>query len=290
MDFPLSEVRRSSKLLGECDRRGYVELYALSGDRSVILPTTCKTWGCIVCRTKLLGLFKARVELGVSNLGPCAFITITYLADSARLLDASCVQKDWQALLRNLKRRGNQWSWLKVTELTKQGIPHHHVVLGPVTQQIRCHGPKIRKGAETARYLARMATCPCMAHEFARVWWRLTGDSFICFATPVTDPIGAAGYMAKYMLKEFLRDNRTGRRFSTSRCWPGGTRMRLRVTLEEGWAYIRLWPGSRFNSNIDYNAEEQDLLERVGEDLTAKILERGRRRAAAAYFRKVLTP
>ncbi len=279
--------RSGSALLGECDRRGFTELFT-PGGRSIILPTTCKTWGCIVCRHKLLSLFKARVEVGVSHLGPCAFITTTYLATSGRLNDAGCVARDWQALWRRLKRTGLAVAWLKVTEMTRKNIPHHHILIGPIEQTVRCHGRTINRGAETARYLRLLPSCACLAHVFARAWLATTGDSFMCFATPVTSAIGAAGYLAKYMLKDFTKGPRKDRRFSTSRNWPGGQRIRLAVTVEKGWSHIRQWPADRFSTMQDLNPREADLLDRVGDDITVKIARRKSKRAAEQRFRKVL--
>ncbi len=282
------KLKRGSKLLGQCDRSAYTELFTAEG-RSIILPTTCKTWGCVVCRDKLMGLFKARVEVGVSALGLCAFITITYQAESERWRTAGCVGEDWQELWRRLRRLKKSWQWLKVTELTKKKTPHHHVVIGPIQQMIRCHGPKIRKGRETTAYLKRMDSCGCVSHTFARIWWNITGDSYICFATEVTDPSGAASYMGKYMTKQFLEKERgMTRRFSTSRGWPGGQRIRLRVTLEGGWSHIRRWPGSKFDSTVENNPQETDLLDRVGDNLTIAIRRRNSKRAAEKRFRKVL--
>lgn len=283
--------RRGSALLGKCDRAAYTELFTPEG-RSIILPTACKTWGCVICRRKLLSLFKARVEIGVSHLGRCAFMTLTYQADSARLRDAGCVQRDWQALWRRLKRRGHRWKWLKVTELTKQRIPHHHVVLGTIDngKEIRCHGTTIRRGKETSRYLDRLPSCDCVAHIFAREWMATTSDSYMCFGTAVSDAAGAAAYMGKYMQKDFLRPDRTGkeRRFSTSRDWPGGKRLRLAVTLEGGWSHIKQWPAGSFSSTDEINPREQDLLERVGDDITVAIALRNSKRAARARFGQLL--
>lgn len=272
-------MRRGSAMLGECDRRGMVELFTREG-RSVILPTTCKTWGCVVCRKKLAALFRARVETGVSRLGRCSFITITYLATSDRLADAACVMKDWTALWRRLRRRNVMWEWLKVTEMTQRGIPHHHAVVGNVTGTIRCHGTRIRKGSETARYIGRMPWCDCTAHMVAREWKAITGDSFMCFATPVESAEHAGGYLAKYFEKQFGLWK--GRRFSNSRGWPAGKRRRLQVTEQEGWDYIRMWPLAKFDtaSTDDLNEREADLMVRVGDDLMERIEVRNRARKA----------
>ncbi len=278
---------RGSTLAGTCDRGGFTELFTPEG-RSIILPTTCKTWGCVVCRKKLLALFKARVEVGVSHLGPCSFITTTYLAGSVRLRDAECVAKDWQGLWRRLRRSGLNVAWLKVTEKTKAGTPHHHILIGPVEGKIRCHGKTIARGRETANYLRALPLCVCLSHQFARAWLATTGDSFMCFATPVWGPIGAAAYMAKYLVKAFLLPQRKDRRFSTSRNWPGGRRIRLQVTIDKGWSHIRRWPAHSFSTMYDLNEHQADLLQRNGDDITFKIARRQSKKAATIAFRKVL--
>ncbi len=281
-------TRRGSAFLGECDRRGYTELFTAEG-RSVVLPTQCKTWGCVVCRKRLLSLFKGKVEVGVSRLGRCAFMTITYQAESDRLEDARCVKKDWAELWRVLRRQGNAWRWLKVTELTKKKTPHHHIVLGTIEGQIRCHGPKIRRGKETAVYIARLDSCVCLAHQFARVWLGITGDSYLCFATPVSDAVGASSYMAKYMEKQFAsyRDL-LGRRYTTSRDWPAGERVQLKITKEGGWSHIRMWPRSHFPSTENLNPREEDMLERVGDNVTIARQRRLSKKAARIAFGKVV--
>ncbi len=264
--------RRGSLILGTCDRAGHVELFTKEG-RSVILPTICKTWGCVVCSRKLIGVFKAKVEVGVSRLGACGFITITYQAERDEPITAQCASRDWQALWQKLRRSGYRFQWLKVTELTEKGIPHHHVAVGPWPGRIRCHGRKIKRGRQTARYVSRIPTCDCLAHVFARAWQVVTGDSYMVFAVPVFDAKGAGGYMAKYMAKR-CRGTQTGRRYSTSRGWPGGKRPRLEVTLRGGWDHIRMWPAGAFDSYQDWNPQEQDLLGRVGDADVVAILER----------------
>ena len=100
-------------------------------------------------------------------------------------------------LWRDLRRLGRRWEWLKVTEMTRRDMPHHHLIVGPIDGLIRCHGRTIKRGKETAVYLERMASCTCLAHVFARVWFEVTKDSFMCFATAVTDPEGAGNYLGR---------------------------------------------------------------------------------------------
>ncbi len=94
------------------------------------------------------------------------------------------------------------------------------------------------------------------------------------------DPGKRAGaYMSKYLHKTFERPWLT-RRFSTSRGWPGGGRMRLLATVERRWDYIRRWPPDRFRKNDDLNPREEDLLVRVGEDIVRSLELRNRKRKA----------
>ncbi len=288
IEDPGRPERVGSLLLGHCDRAGFVEMFLKNG-RSVILPTTCKTWRCTVCRRKLIALFEARVEVGCSRLGRCAFITLTYLKGSVRLEDAECVRKDWAALWLRLKRQGRKWSWLKVTELTEAGTPHHHVVVGTVSQetQVRCHGRRIKRGAETARYIRRMVDCECLAHEFSRAWAAITGDSFMVFAVEVEPGRGAGTYMGKYLHKTF-EGPWLKRRFSTSRSWPGSGRMRLAITEKGGWDYIRMWPAGKFNVGENLNPRENDLLGRVGDNLVMELSLRTRKRKAQREYEATL--
>ncbi len=181
-----------------------------------------------------------------------------------------------------------------MTELTGQGIPHHHVVIGPLKpdSEVRCHGRTIKKGRETSRYIRRLETCACLSHEFAREWIEITTDSFMCFATEVDDAEGAGGYMGKYLEKNFTIERRRGdlpaRRYSTSRCWPGGKRIRLKITEEGGWNYIRRWGADWFPSNINLNPREEDMLERVGDNVTVAIALRGEKRKAMKGYKRMM--
>ena len=185
-----------------CPRAGSV-LLETKYQRRIIVNTNCKTWECLSCRDRIRALFKMRVRTGVYRLGRCAFMTITYQAESKRLEDAHCVSKDWRELSRRLSRNEPEvraMEWLRVMELTKKGVPHHHLVIGPVSGSIKCWP---RNGFRIERYRARMGSCVCLAHKVARQWYEVTGDSYIVHTVIVTGAGGAGGYMSKYMGKEF---------------------------------------------------------------------------------------
>ena len=261
------------EMMGECPRKGKVWL-TTHGGQHLRLGTTCKTWGCGPCAKKLLALFRARVEIGVSRLQHCAFISVTYKAESHRGDTAESVSRDWQALWRRFRNQGlyQDLEWLKVPELTKQGIVHWHVVAGPLLGPLRCYG---RDNFDIRRFRERMDSCPCVSHVWSRNWLRVTGDSYICHVVPVVGAEGAGRYLAKYLTKmSSVRDalERMGikRRWSTSRGWPGGGRIRLRATVEKQWRSVQFaFGGGDYYGMEDHNPD--GLMERVGEDLTMSL-------------------
>lgn len=185
-----------------------------------------------------MALFKARVSIGCLILGRCAFITVTYKVVEARRQNAAYVPKDWKALWRRLPELRSQLKWLRVMEVTKLGMPHHHLVMGPVPDgmSIRCYGRQF----DWRRFQRSFDTCDCLSHVLSRAWALVTGDSFIVHTVPVVGAEGAGSYMAKYLGKTFGSEQRMKelgmkRRWSSSRGWPGNGRMRLKPTEEGDW-------------------------------------------------------
>ncbi len=265
-------------LSGYCPRAGSMLLETIVPGtgyaRRVLINTNCKTWGCLGCRDRLKKLFKLRVETGVSRLKRCAFVTLTYKLESERLEVAGCVARDWAAYLR-LLRKESPWiakmSYLRVMELTKKGTPHHHLVIGTIPE-----GKKIKcwrgKDFDIEEYQERRATCMCLSHEISRVWFRVTGDSYICHSIPVISARGAAGYMSKYLGKDFEGDRAVAlgmqRRWSSSRGWPGSGRQRLEHSEKGEWDRTSWAPG---HVGDDIGGGPADLMVRTGDDLDRKI-------------------
>jgi len=267
-----------------CPRKGTIWLTTHTG-RTAVLKTACKTWGCVVCRVAVEALFRARVEIGTSRLERCAFITVTYRANGRAGQPAPVSATDWRALLRRFKRLGGPGKWMKVTELTEKRVPHHHLLVGPVTGRIRCYG---RDNFSVRDHVKRMDTCPCLSHVWSREWLAVTGDSYICHATPVIGRVGAGRYLAKYLGKthagrEDLDSLGYKRRWSCSRDWPGGGRLRLHQTLHGGWRRTDFTTG---RSLAGIAATPPDLLIRVGENLTLELAaKRGLNRAVGRLER-----
>ena len=210
------------------------------------MPTTCKTWRCKGCRDRMMSLFKARVTIGCSILGRCAFITGTYKVGDLTSRGARFVAEDWKELWRRMPKPLKHLEWLRVQELTQNGMPHWHLVAGriPSEIEIRCWQGKVRG----AVYLRRLLDgCECLAHRFSRVWYGVTGDSFMVHASPVAGGRDPGDYMGKYLDKSFDAERAKAlgmrRRWSSSRGWPGSGRMRLEPTLEDDWKVVEYQKG-----------------------------------------------
>lgn len=256
-----------------CVNGGSIKLSTQTG-RSVLLKTNCKTWSCLGCRNRMISLFRARVITGVSRLGRCAFITITYKEGLAQERGAAYVHRDWVALWRRLRLARSPLrlkKWIRVVELTVKGTPHHHLILGPIgiDEVISC----MPRRFSIVRFRKRAGSCNCIAHEFSRHWEMVTGDSYIVHGREVVGVADAASYLSKYLKKSFLRSNREERlgmlrRWSSSRGWPGNAQLRLRYTEEREWAERQFRPG---RVDPELLGGPDDLMVRVGEDLVRAL-------------------
>jgi len=213
-------------------------------------------------------------------------MTLTYKAGSERLLAVDCVGKDWRALWRRLRQSEPEiaaMQWLRVMELTKKGTPHHHLVIGAVTGKVRCW-PRDR--FRIREYRNGFDSCACLAHRVARQWYKVTGDTYIVHATEVSGTETAGAYMAKYLDKGFdgsrARELGMGRRWASSRGWPGNGRLRLLQTERGGWSRTSWAP---HHVDEDILGGDAALMVRSGTDLTHK---RSREKARKSFEREVL--
>lgn len=222
-----------------------------------------------------MNAFKMRVELSCLALARSALITVTYKRDDLTLAGVkSVLTKDWRELWRRWNLRHPRLHWLKVTELTQAGMPHHHLVAGPIPQRqrINCYGTAF----EVVPFLRRMDVCPCLSHAMSRLWWDITGDSFIVHATPVISAAGAAAYIGKYVGKTMYDRSAyeslgIKRRWSSSRGHPGSGRLRLAQTEKGGWLKRSYQHGKL---NFGFTANELSaphLLVRNGQDLRLRL-------------------
>ncbi len=139
------------------------------------------------------------------------------------------------------------------------------------------------------RFLA--SECDCVGHELSRVWQSITGDSYMVFAVPVYGSSGAANYVAKYLIKgEMHRKELEAlgfkRRFSISRKWPGGKRLRLYGTEIGAWVSTSFEYGHK-EPDMEAMGHRQDsgLLSRVGDPVAMELDRRSRLRKKAKTLR-----
>lgn len=201
-----------------------------------VIGTACKTWRCYVCRKAKKFQMISLVEFGCSILDPWYFITITYEADIREAVDANGVREDWSALLQMLKQKSQNQSltWMKVPELTKNGMPHLHLIVGGIGER-----------TDDCKNFT-FTPCPynCISCEWRLHWFTITKDSYIIHVKEGYDARGAGNYMGKYVSKglEYRADlENLGfyRRYSTSRNWPRGEKIQLRGTRYAEWTRIQ---------------------------------------------------
>jgi len=101
----------------------------------------------------------------------------------------------------------------------------------------------------------------CVEHEIAKVWYGITGNSWVVDCREVWSPAGASSYIFKYLDKGF--DDRESlealgfkRRWSCSRDWPSPERMQFVITMSKGWQSTQfIKKGSQWESFLREEVE-----------------------------------
>jgi len=257
----------------DCPKEGIAWLHRANAP-VLAVKTKCKTYQCLGCRDRVRNLFKLRVMMGCSISPHSWLITVTLKLAHANPVPcrvsvgidldprtALYVRGCFRRFLYRLKDRNPKYktfSYMMIPELTKQGMPHLHLVAA-------C--PGISDTRSLDRDLQEAWT---MA---ARVDGIVT--SFITDIRGVYASSGAAAYLGKYLVKNALHREellRLGfsRRFSRSPTWPGDDPIRLRGTDENAWSKVAFEYGNPqwFNrepvSHILDRSESHRLLDRLG--------------------------
>lgn len=283
--------RSGSALIGRCPRAGFIKLYHMTG--TLTLKTSCKTWGCIPCSRKLKMMVMGKMESGILSLGPCFLITVTLKRGEGTLRDAQFVRRVWTRLLRLWRKSYPNLSWFKVTEATKMGQPHLHLIVGGLNEPYAaCED----FASYTDEWYNR--TCDCLEHEISKWWFHATGDSWVVDCKPVLGAAGAATYLTKYLTKaighrDHLRDLGFKRLYSTSRNWPGYHRLRLNITLRNGWEERREFASTANGASEPYRLAaladlDSPLASRSGTPLAQFLGERSTRRAQRNFVKGVM--
>lgn len=101
----------------------------------------------------------------------------------------------------------------------------------------------------------------CVEHELAKIWYGITGDSWVVDCRPVWSASGAASYLFKYLDKGFtergdLEALGFKRRWSCSRDWPSPERMEFVVTQSKGWQSTQFFKrGTGFDGQLQREEE-----------------------------------
>lgn len=172
---------------GQC---GAHLVYQTVDERARVIVANCKQWGCPRCTPYLIRNLRSEARAG----RPETFVTLTSNpAMGANPADrAQRMTRGWKLLVKRIKRSfpSLDFAYLAVTEQTKNGEPHMHILL----------------------------RAPFIPQDWlSKQWQELTG-AFIVDIRRVKDQHSVARYVAKYLAKQPTRWNRQ-KRFFRSNNW-----------------------------------------------------------------------
>lgn len=274
-----------------CPRRGTVILRTRENQIGAI-ETNCKSWDCLACRDRKMAMVKATMSYGVSALGQCYLVSLTFVAIDARLRkltksQAKSERKPWRADAKYAKKIFKKWlallssrlppmKWFLIPELTKRGQVHFHLIVGGI-------GKRKAACTEQANYGRswRNKECSCLEHVMSKAWREATrGHSWVVDVRPVLGKFGAAAYLAKYLTKDFkirekLEEMGFIRRYSTSRNWPRGAQMKREGTVDGSWTAEGWERGHKYPWIVKKTRTMKEARQ-VGTDV-AKLLQKDRK-------------
>ncbi len=281
-----------------CPRRGMVYLRP-SNNEILGVPTNCKSWRCVSCRNRKLGMVASLMQYGLSGQGQAFMISVTYVAHSstngqlAKYVDATSAQKDWRALVRILQRnpRNKNLTTFRIVELTQRKQIHFHLLAHSLAttltkQEIDCER-RLRWRS------CPLPKCECMTCEWSQAWFAVTHDSWVIHIKEIYDIEGASWYLCKYLQKGMYGTERTAlellgftRRYFRSRDWADNIQMRRRGSLEKKWQRVS-WVKGPPNPWLIQQSEDHPLMEQIGTDLAKELQQKGQARKYATLHEKV---
>ncbi len=145
--------------------------YSLTHQSLVLFPLPCKTWSCRTCAESKI----KQLALAVQAAEPNRLLTLT-IDPSLYLSPKEAWQKTRRCvpeLIRKLRKQFGSIEYLRVTEVTRNGWPHYHLL--------------VRSG-----YLPHSVVKAC--------WSELTGAKIVDLR-PVKKSFSAYMYLVKYLSK-----------------------------------------------------------------------------------------
>lgn len=269
----------------QCPRRGVVLLEEKIG--WLATRTTCKTWGCKVCRERVAALVRLRMEYGCLKLNNSFLITLTYEnsgMDSLR--DADSVQMDLQRFWTYMRLKHPNLSYFKIVEMTKKEQIHLHLIVGNITP-----GSKDTCDKTFAKRRKEKCKLDCVHCQVVHVWENITG-SFVVDVRTIYNAAGLANYLGKYLTKQFynwdsLQDRGFKRRWSRSKNWPSPRPLRLLGTELGVWRSIVVvehWYRTEEMEQIVEASKGDPLMEQVGDPLAIEL---GKKKRDYGLIRKM---
>jgi len=157
--------------LNTCDHAQTLLAFAPNLNRDVLIPLPCNQWSCTYCALRKI----RKLAYLTREAKPNRLLTLTVdpqKHDTPRhAFDATrrCIPE----LIRALRARFGQFEYLRVTELTKRGWPHYHLLV----------------------------RSPYIPHAVVKAeWQRLTG-AIIVDVRQVKEHFAAYTYLVKYLTK-----------------------------------------------------------------------------------------
>ena len=171
-EFLIRPATSSSAMhLATCPRAQTLQAYSLTFGCECLLTLPCKTWSCRVCSVQKIKV----LSLAVQSAKPNRLLTLT-IDPSLHISPAEAwkaTRKKVPLLVRKLRLRFGAVEYLRVTEVTKKGWPHYHLL--------------VRSG-----YLPHTVV--------KNIWLEMTGAKIVDLRQ-VTKSFSAYKYLVKYLSK-----------------------------------------------------------------------------------------
>ncbi len=292
------EYNKGSGTSRICPRRGMVYLRP-SPSEILGVPTNCKSWRCVSCRNRKLGMVASLMQYGLSGQGQAFMISVTYVAhlkkggQLEKFVDATSAQKDWRELVRGLHRnpRNKNLAMFRIVELTRKNQIHFHLLAHGMPTKLA------KKEIDCKRHLnyrlCPYPRCTCMTCEWSQAWAIVTQDSWVIKIKEIYDNEGASWYLCKYLQKDMYGPNRTlldslgfVRRYYRTRNWASDIQMRRRGSLEKRWQRVS-WVKGPPEELLIAQSKDHPLMEQVGTDLAKALQQKGQNKRYATLHAQI---
>lgn len=267
---------KGSALTSKCPRAGIAWLS--TGNALYSVETSCKSWRCLSCRDRKLGMVATIIQSGL--LDTVAYLlSVTFASNFetngklANPVNADYAETSFKEFLRRWRRSEKflnpTLQWFKVPELTKKGQVHFHLVITGILDTRFKQGTCSLRPNWLKLYHKRH-TCLCMRCHLSLIWEQVTNDSYIIDVRRVYDQKGAAWYLCKYLRKGMygqIRDQLESRgfirRYSRSNGYTAMRPMKRLGTLHKAWTRTAFSLGSGDRQHLQWS-NTQPLMRQIG--------------------------